>query len=97
MGLRGHTLRVAVDTGVILWQRKLSAGGWVGLALVGTDLLVTNRGEIGSLDSETGDVRWHNELPGRGRGLASFGVTSGPLARMSIEEESEQTRRASSP
>ncbi len=78
VGIKKYVLALDADTGVEVWRTELKSGDFVVLHRAGDRLFAANHGEIFCLDPQTGEVRWHNKLPGLGWGIATFATEPVP-------------------
>jgi outer membrane protein assembly factor BamB len=95
LGIRGSVVAVDGATGRELWARALKGTDFVNVVLDGDNLYAATHGEISCLDPQTGAVRWHNPLKGRGWGLVSVAVqgaagNGGPVLAAEKRRRDEQ-------
>jgi outer membrane protein assembly factor BamB len=71
---------VALDdrTGAEVWRTQLRSSDFVTVLWDGEALIAANGGEVWRLEPERGQVIWHNELKGMGRGLVSLASSRRP-------------------
>ena len=77
IGIKGSVLALDRATGQAVWQADLIGGDFVNVVLENSELYAATRGEVFRLDPSSGDIRWHNKLPGLGRGLITFAGAEG--------------------
>lgn len=85
LGLKRTVSALSRSDGMVLWSTKLPTGmggqDFVTLLSAGDLIFAYCGGHLHALDMQTGAIRWSNELPGLGYGLASLhvpGVGSAP-------------------
>jgi outer membrane protein assembly factor BamB len=71
--------------------RGAERADFVNLLLDGDRVLAASKGEVYCLDGATGQVLWHNSLPGRGYGIVSMAMTGGTSSP--VGEAAEHKRR----
>jgi outer membrane protein assembly factor BamB len=75
IGIKDTVVALDERTGDEIWRNNVRAGGFVYVMWDGKSVYATSAGEVWRLDPETGNIIWHNELKGLGRGLASIATT----------------------
>jgi outer membrane protein assembly factor BamB len=66
------------ETGQQLWTAKLKGADFVNIHLDNDRVIAATKGEVFCLDAATGQVLWHNALPGEGWGLVTIATASSP-------------------
>jgi len=92
LGIRGYVLALSRSTGEERWRVSLKGAEFVNVALDGDQILATTKGEIYCIDATTGEIRWHNDLPGCGWGLATV-VTAASTTRSIVAEAEARNRQ----
>lgn len=73
VGISNVVLALDPLTGEELWRTKLDRmSTFVTVSLMGQYVYAASAGEIYCLEAATGEVIWHNELKGMGRGFVTF-------------------------
>lgn len=87
---------VALDerTGAEVWRVELRSSDYVSVLWDGESLFGSNSGEVWRLDPQSGQVIWHNELKGLGRGLVSLASSRRPSGNTDTDLAAEKRRRA---
>jgi outer membrane protein assembly factor BamB len=80
VGIRNAVVALDDRTGAEVWRAELRSSDYVTVLWDGEALLAANAGEIWRLDPARGDVLWHNELKGMGRGLVSLASSRQPTS-----------------
>ncbi|HEV8631979.1 MAG TPA: PQQ-binding-like beta-propeller repeat protein, partial [Thermoanaerobaculia bacterium] len=84
VALGSHVLALRPEDGTEVWRTKLRGAvfgpSFLALTLEGGRLYAGLEGQVYCLDPATGEVLWHNKLPGTGRGFICFSGTSGQAA-----------------
>lgn len=88
LGIKGTVSALNRSNGELIWQTHLKGSDFVNLVIDGENLYATTKGEIFCLDTITGQLRWHNKLPGLGWGLVTIAT---PCSTRTIS--AEQKRR----
>lgn len=86
IGIGGHALALDRSSGIEIWRRALKSKTYVTLSYDGQSLFAACSGELFCLDPATGEIRWHNRLPGLGTGLISFGAATDTFLAAAEEE-----------
>ena len=94
IGICGDVLALDRATGVEVWKRTLKGADFVNVACVDGDLFATTKGELFCLDAVTGAIRWHNKLPGLGRGLVTIAAPGGQQAVLMREKRQREEAAA---
>src|SRR6266567_3986212 len=92
IGIKGTVLALDRANGREIWRTDLKRSDFVNLTIDGGALYAATAGELYCLDPATGQMRWHNELKGLGRGLiaiAQAGSQQSILAREKQRQEEE--------
>jgi len=94
-GIKSSVVAIDDRTGAEVWRAKLRSSDYVTVLWDGEALFAANAGEMWRLDPEHGNVLWHNELKGMGRGIVS--LASSRLAQTSADSTvlAEKRRRES--
>jgi outer membrane protein assembly factor BamB len=72
VGIKNAVIALDDGTGTEIWRTELRSPDYVNVLWDGEALFAANGGEVWRLDPERGQVLWHNELKGLGRGLVSL-------------------------
>ena len=80
VGIKDAVVALDDRTGFEVWRTELRASGFVTVLWDGEALFAANAGEVWRLDPARGDVLWHNELKGLGRGLVTLASSRRPSA-----------------
>lgn len=73
-----HVVALHRETGVLLWKWRMPKGRTYPAILLDEDrLIVSAMGYTYCLDPATGALRWENELPGMGIGVACIATVRG--------------------
>ena len=93
VGIKSSVVAIDDRTGTEVWRARLRSSDYVTVLWDGEALFAANAGEIWRLDPERGDILWHNELKGMGRGIVSLASTR--LAQTSVDSTllAEKRRR----
>jgi len=93
VGIKSSVVAIDDRTGTEVWRARLRSSDYVTVLWDGEALFAANAGEIWRLDPERGDILWHNELKGMGRGIVSLASTR--LAQTSMDSTllAEKRRR----
>jgi outer membrane protein assembly factor BamB len=84
VGIKSSVVAIDERTGTEVWRAKLRSSDYVTVLWNGEALFAANAGEMWRLDPEHGDILWHNELKGMGRGVVS--LASSRLAQTSAAD-----------
>jgi outer membrane protein assembly factor BamB len=76
-----------------LWRTELRSSDYVSVLWDGQSLFAANSGEVWRLDPQRGEVIWHNELKGLGRGLVSLASSRAPNVAANADLAAEKRRR----
>ena len=68
LGTKGHVVRVRKRDGKEVWRTKLKGSNLVVVVVEPDGIFAYTRGCLWALGSDTGAVRWMNNLPGLGYG-----------------------------
>jgi outer membrane protein assembly factor BamB len=71
IGINGAVLALDRETGETRWRTELKGSDFVNVTVQDGDLFATSRGEVYRLNPTSGDIMWHNNLPGDGWGIAT--------------------------
>ena len=93
IGIRGNVLALDRTTGQEVWRTKLK-GSFVNVVLEDGDLYAATAGELFCLDPASGQVRWHNQLTGMGRGLITIASPGGQQAVVMREKQQQDEAAA---
>ena len=92
VGIKNTVVARDDRSGAEVWRAQLHSSDHVTVLWDGEALLAANAGEVWRLDPARGEVIWHNELEGLGRGLVS--LASGRRATATADTDlAEQKRR----
>jgi outer membrane protein assembly factor BamB len=93
VGIKSSVVAIDERTGTEVWRAKLRSSDYVTVLWDGEALFAANAGEMWRLDPEHGNILWHNELKGMGRGVVSLASTR--LAQTSADSTllAEKRRR----
>jgi len=93
VGIKSSVVAIDERSGTEVWRVKLRSSDYVTVLWDGEALFAANAGEIWRLDPAHGDILWHNELKGMGRGVVS--LASARLPQTSIDSTiiAEKRRR----
>jgi outer membrane protein assembly factor BamB len=94
IGICGDVIALDRATGTEIWRRSLKGADFVNVAVVNGDVLGTTKGELFCLDATTGNVRWHNKLPGLGRGLITIASPGGQQTVVMHEKRQRDAQAA---
>jgi len=93
VGIKNTVVALDDRTGTEVWRTKLRSSDHVIVFWDGEALFAGAGGEIWRLDPKQGNVIWHNELKGMGRGLVSFASTRRASITTDVELAVEKRRR----
>lgn len=85
VGIKNSVVALDDRGGAEVWRAQLRSSDHVTVLWDGEALLAANGGEVWRLDPASGEVVWHNELKGMGRGLVS--LASGRRATTTAETD----------
>ena len=85
VGIKNSVVALDDRGGAEVWRAQLRSSDHVTVLWDGEALLAANGGEVWRLDPGSGQVVWHNELKGMGRGLVS--LASGRRATTTAETD----------
>lgn len=91
VGIKNCVIALDDRTGAERWRTALRSSDYVSVLWDGEALLAACGGEVWRLDPEGGQVVWHNELKGLGRGLVS--LASGRRATTTAETDLAAQKR----
>jgi outer membrane protein assembly factor BamB len=93
IGIKNEVVALDDRTGVEVWRAKLRSSDFVNVLWDGEALFAANSGEVWRLHPQRGDVIWHNQLKGSGRGLVSMASMRSPNATSNADLAAEKRRR----
>jgi len=93
VGIKNTVVAIDDRSGVELWRTKLRSSDHVLVFWDGEALFASAGGEIWRLDPRQGDVLWHNEMKGMGRGIVSIASSRCPSTNTGFEVAAEKRRR----
>ena len=93
VGIKDSVLALDDRTGAEVWRAELRSGDYVTVLWDGEALFAANSGEVWRLDPQTGQIIWHNQLKGFGRGLVSLATSRHPNTRADSTLAGEKRRR----
>ncbi|HET7374312.1 MAG TPA: PQQ-binding-like beta-propeller repeat protein [Gemmatimonadaceae bacterium] len=93
VGIRSSVIALDERTGDEVWRTELRSSDYVAVLWDGDSLFAANSGEVWRVDPETGNLLWHNELKGMGRGLVSLASSRRPNTTASTDIAAEKRRR----
>jgi outer membrane protein assembly factor BamB len=93
IGIKNTVVALDDRTGTEMWRTKLRSSDHVTVLWDGEALLAANGGEIWRLDPRQGNVIWHNELKGMGRGLVSLASSRSPNVNTDFDLAAQKRRR----
>src|SRR5262245_12286190 len=93
VGIKDSVLALDDGTGAEVWRADLRSSDYVSVLWDGEALFAANSGEVWRLDPQTGQIIWHNELKGLGRGLVSVATSRHPNMRTDSGLAAEKKRR----
>jgi outer membrane protein assembly factor BamB len=93
VGIKGCVVALDRDSGDEMWRADLRSAEFVSLSFDGTGLFAANSGEAWRLDPATGEMIWHNQMKGLGRGLVSLASSMSANAASTMEIAEEKRRR----
>jgi|SRR5215216_2828208 len=91
VGIKNCVVALDDRTGVEKWRTQLRSSDHVAVLWDGAALIAASGGEVWRLDPEAGQVIWHNELKGLGRGLA--GLASSRRATLTADTDLAAQKR----
>ena len=93
VGIKDSVVALDEHTGAEVWRAELRSSDYVTVLWDGEALFAANAGEVWRLDPAHGNVLWHNELKGMGRGLVSLASARGASGTTDAGLAAEQRRR----
>ena len=96
VGIKDAVVALDDRTGAEVWRAKLHSSDYVTVLWDGEALLAANGGEVWRLAPTSGEVLWHNELKGMGRGLVSLASSRRPTTTADADLAAEKRRRDAS-
>jgi len=93
IGIKNEVIALDDRTGTEVWRAKLRSGDFVSVLWDGEALFAANSGEVWRLHPERGEVMWHNQFKGMGRGLVSMASSRRANTTSSVELSAEKRRR----
>ena len=93
IGIKNQVVALDDRTGAEVWRAKLRSSDFVTVMWDGEALFAANSGEVWRVHPERGEVMWHNELKGMGRGLVSMASTRRATAATNVDLAAEKRRR----
>jgi outer membrane protein assembly factor BamB len=99
IGIKEYVVALDEKTGDEVWRTGVR-GGYIYVLWDGQSVYATSGGEVWRLDPRNGDIIWHNELKGLGRGIASIASTrsaaesGGQLMGMAAQQAAEAAAAA---
>ena len=92
-GIKNNVVALDDRTGAEVWRTALRSSDYVTVLWDGEALFAANGGEVWRLEPEHGQVIWHNELKGMGRGLVSLASSRRPTTTAETGLAAEKQRR----
>jgi outer membrane protein assembly factor BamB len=92
-GIKNSVVALDDRTGAEVWRTQLRSSDFVTVLWDGEALIAANGGEVWRLEPEHGQVMWHNELKGMGRGLVSLASSRRPTTTADTGLAAEKQRR----
>lgn len=93
VGIKSSVIALDERTGDEVWRTELRSSDYVSVFWDGESLFAANSGEVWRIDPETGNLLWHNELKGMGRGLVSLATSRHPNTSAGTDLAAEKRRR----
>lgn len=93
-GIKNSVVALDDRTGAEVWRTQLRSSDFVTVLWDGEALIAANGGEVWRLEPERGQVIWHNELKGMGRGLVSLASSRRPTTTDTGLAAEKQRREA---
>ena len=93
LGIKNEVVALDDRTGTEVWRVKLRSGDFVSVLWDGEALFASNSGEVWRIHPERGEVMWHNQLKGMGRGLISMASTRRANTSGNVDLVAEKRRR----
>ena len=93
VGIKNTVVALDDPSGVELWRTKLRSSDHVMVFWDSEALFAAAGGEIWRLDPKQGDVLWHNEMKGMGRGMVSIASSRRASTSTDFELAAEKRRR----
>jgi outer membrane protein assembly factor BamB len=87
IGIKGTVLALDRATGQEIWRTELLRSEFLNLVHQDGDLYAATAGELFCLDAVSGQVRWHNQLKGLGRGLIAIAEAGGQQSLTAREKQ----------
>lgn len=85
VGLKGHVVCIRKTDGTELWRTKLKRSGMVTICRINECVFAATKGYLYSLDLNTGEIQWQNNLPKLGFGTCVMGTPNqGAVAALII-------------
>jgi outer membrane protein assembly factor BamB len=72
IGIGGHLVAIAADSGDELWRCKLKGSSFVTVSVRSNAVYAGAGGELFCVDPSSGEIRWKNRLSGLGLGVIAF-------------------------
>jgi len=93
VGIHGNVFCLDRMTGKEVWSVGLKNANFVSLLVDGDLIIAATNGELWGLQAATGQILWHNELPGQGFGIVSL-ATSMAASNPALAAEKQQEDQA---
>jgi outer membrane protein assembly factor BamB len=93
VGVKYSVIALDERTGAEVWRAELRSGDYVSVLWDGQSLFAANSGEIWRLDPRNGEILWHNELKGLGRGMVSLASSRHPNGGSDMDLAAQKRRR----
>lgn len=93
VGIKDCVVALDERAGDEVWRTELRRADYVSVLWDGESLFASNSGEVWRLDPRSGQVMWHNELKGLGRGLVSMATSRRPNTTADTGLAAEKRRR----
>ena len=93
VGIKHSVIALDERSGTAVWRTELKSSDYVSVLWDGEALFAANSGEVWRLDPAHGEVLWHNELKGLGRGLVSLASSRRPNTTGQSDFAAEKRRR----
>ena len=99
VGVKGKVIAIDRASGRVQWAAALKGSDFVNLFVDGDRIIATTKGEVFCLETGTGRLLWHNDLPGEGLGLITIATAAGasnpmPLVRAKQQRDEAATTAA---
>jgi len=85
VGIKNAVVALDEKTGFEVWRTEVRAAGFVYVVWDGAALYAASGGEVWRVNPQTGELIWHNELKGLGRGLLSIASTRAPGPQSNLQ------------